>query len=234
MKTSNKILLGLLVVVLSVPLMMAATLGGKMKDGKYTVEKFKYFRDVQVTKGSIAPFKAVKVISPKAQYLRCQLHASNEMNFNYSKEAGMDSVLVYNSNDTLFIQYTSLSNENENKNYRNWNNPIVVNLNIPAINTLIVDGAVVIIDSFPTSPAINVSIKNKGEIKDGSKKNIGTEEHEDAGISKVRQVKKEKDLHVVEIKKAEPVKKIEVIQDVKKEIQLDVKELLLYEKINRI
>jgi hypothetical protein len=228
MKTSNKILLGLLVVVFAVPLLLAASLKSKIKNGIYTVEKRENYRNLKVTNGSFDSFKAVKVISPKPEYLKCFLKASSEMNFNYTKENGTDSVIVSTINDTLVIRYISLGNQDEKKSSRDWDNSIAVKVNLPAFNNLIVDGAVVIIDSFPASTNnMSVVIKNRGELKDASSKKV----NKDEDISKaIVPVKAEKRSYYNAIDK-----KVEVARNIQvKAMQLDVKELLVYGLISRI
>jgi hypothetical protein len=228
MKTSNKILLGLLVVVFAVPLLLAASLKSKIKNGIYTVEKRENYRNLKVTNGSFASFKVVKVISPNPKFLRCFLKASNEMNFNYTKENGRDSVLVSTINDTLVIRYISLDTKEEKDSERDWNNSIAVKVNLPAFNNLVVDGAVVIIDSFPASSNnMSLVIKNRGELKDASSKEV----NKDEDISKTTvPVKTEKRSYYNAIDK-----KVEVARNIQvKAMQLDVKELLVYGLISRI
>jgi len=227
MKTSNKILTGLLVVVFAVPLLLAASLSSKIKKGEFTVEKWENYRDEKVTSGSFGAYKVVKVIAPNPRFLKCVLHASNDQSFNYSKESGRDSVIVSTKNDTLYVRYITLKID------KNAGYSINVRVNLPHVNNLVVDGAEVIIDSFPASSNnMSVILKNKGEIKEGSSKKV----YED--VSKMTLVKKDKNLMVAEINKPEVSnynaisKKAETVKSLK--VRLDIKELLLYKLPYRI
>ena len=230
MKRSNKILTGLLVVVFAVPLLLAATLKGKIKDNVYTVEKSKYYHEENLVSGSFTAYKVVKVIAPRPQLLRCILTASDKMNFTYNKETAKESVMVFTKNDTLFVQYNNTTTQAEKNSDRNWNNELTVKVNLPTLNSLVVDGAVVIVDSFhAASGNMSVVIKNRGELKDGSKRNA------DEDVSKATPVNKAENINVAKTTKVENAsfnvsdKKFEAVKNAKvKTPKYDVRELLLY------
>lgn len=168
MKTSNKILLSLLIIVIVTPLLLATSLKSKMKKGEYTIEKLSNSVDSsKIQKGTFASYKVVKVIAPNG-VLTCRLKQSNELRYNYYQENKGDSILVYNNSDTLFIQYaTKLSKEQLNNGEYDH---VSMDVYIPSVDSLVIDGARVVVE-FQTPPQNNMSIMilNNGELKDGSK-----------------------------------------------------------------
>lgn len=167
MRTSNKILLGLIVIVFSVPFLLALSLKSKMNNGEYTIVKDEDLRGgISMHTGTFTAFKVVKVVAPGIEFLTCHLKFSEHMNYKYNLRHIGDSIMVFTSNDTLFIQYIAAkvpTNENNIIEY----NGTSIHVSLPVFNNLIVDGAAVIIDSFPASlDNISVKLKNHGEIKD--------------------------------------------------------------------
>jgi len=236
MKTSNKILLCLLIVVFTVPLLLAFNIKDKMKKGIYTIEKFDNYRNGKVTVGTFAAFKVVKIVSPNPEYLTCVLRQSSEMKFNYYKDFGNDSVVVSNNNDTLVIQYIALDKTPARDDERNWN-AIHVSVAIPAFNSLVVDGAVVVIDSFPVAGNMSVVLKNRGELKEGSKNG----QQEERETSRIDKQKTDADATTELSNKVASIGKVENANNSKrinllnvKALNFDVKELLLFQIISRI
>lgn len=173
MKTSNKILIGLVIAIFAVPLLLAATLKSKMNKGVYTVEKNDAPGDRRdVRKGTFTTFKFVKVIAPRPEMLVCNLHQSNKMDFTYSNDGTSDSLAVYTQNDTLYIQYLAQP-ENEDQQERRGFGKIVANIYLPLFNRLIVDGALVVMEaSLANSDSLSVSLKNNAVIKEGNAKTV--------------------------------------------------------------
>jgi hypothetical protein len=166
MKTSNKILLGLLVVIFTIPFLLAATLKSKINKGEYVVKKYENVPDGNMHTGSFTAFKVIKVVGPNPELLRCHLKLSDKMDYNYYSYKSDDSLQVFTSSDTLYVKYVGHDGKGQND--------FEVNINLPSFTNLVVDGAVVIIDSLPSTLGnLNVILQNNGVIKDGSK---GTEE----------------------------------------------------------
>ncbi len=165
MKTSNKILLGLLLVVFAVPFILATNIKSKIKKGEYMVKNYENENKDYKRTGSFSAFTVVKVIAPAPDLLRCHLQVSGKMDYTYMNYSGKDSVHVYTSNDTLYIKYVAdVSTNNDQNGFR-------INVNLPAFNNLVIDGAAVVLDSLPeTTGNLSVILKNNGELKDGSKK----------------------------------------------------------------
>lgn len=165
MKTSNKLLLGLILVVFAVPLVLATNIKSKIKKGEYTVKNYETENKIYKRSGSFSAFTVVKVIAPAPDLLRCHLQISGKMDYTYTNYSGKDSVHVYTSDDTLYIKYVAdVSTNNDQNGFR-------INVNLPAFNNLVIDGALVVLDSLPASAGnLSVILQNNGELKDGSKK----------------------------------------------------------------
>src|SRR5688572_29102121 len=107
MRTSNKILVGFLVVIFLVPLFMLMSFNSKIKKGQFTVVKNKRYESVDFRGGSFKPYKVIKIVAPGSKALKVNLQNSGSMSYNYNITSG-DSVKVYNVADTLVVQYISL------------------------------------------------------------------------------------------------------------------------------
>jgi hypothetical protein len=167
MKTSNTILLGLIIVIFAVPLLLAAALKSKVKKGEYTVEKNKNSREQgDFRSGTFAAYKVVKVVSPDPELLTCKLTLSNKMEYSYYGRSPEDSVEVYAAADTLFIKYLATATNEKARGY----NEKLVRVHLPALTNLVVDGASVIIDSLPASNNFSVMLKNNGEVQNHTEK----------------------------------------------------------------
>jgi hypothetical protein len=172
MKTSNKILLGLLIVIFTVPLLLASSLKSKIKKGEYVVKQNENVQPGSVRTGSFTAYKVVKVVSSNPQLFTCHLTLSDKMDYSYYHVTKEDSVQVYTVSDTLFIKYHTTAATNE----RGYNKKMV-SIHLPVLTNLVVDGAEVIIDSLPaSSDSLSVKLKNNGVIQDGSKNNRETTE----------------------------------------------------------
>ena len=166
MKTSNKLLVALLATIFTVPLLLAYSLKSKMKRGEHTAVKSNA-KNGNTRSGSFTAFKVVKVIGPEAGALTCHLKLSANMDYKYRQQTERDSITVYTSNDTLFIRHmaAAMTSPNEEMDYDHTS----ITVHLPAFNNLVVDGAVVILDSLPASMTnLSVTLKNKGEVRDGS------------------------------------------------------------------
>src|SRR5438552_2463967 len=115
MKTSNKILLGLLVIVFAVPFLIASSLIGNMKSGEYTVEHYNNNNNNNTTvnnyrSGSFNRAKVIKIVAPEPGLMQCHLRLADTMTYHYNS-IGSDSILVFTANDTLYIKYPGQKKE---------------------------------------------------------------------------------------------------------------------------
>ena|SRR5215218_5255738 len=230
MRTSNKILIGLLVVVFSVPFLLATTLKGKMNKGEYTIVKNDNRSGGNTRSGAFTAFKVVKVVAPAPGILTCHLKLSTDMNYKYYQPSKEDSVTVFTANDTLFIKYLHVNtNAEERRDYSRTS----IRVNLPVLNSLVVDGAVVIIDSLPGSLGnLSVTLKNRGVIQDGSENREGEIIRESPGANS----KKVKAVELPAIAKVESTSQIR-----KKEIEtsallpgMNFMDLLMFSLLCRI
>ncbi|MBA2499392.1 MAG: hypothetical protein H0V30_06665 [Chitinophagaceae bacterium] len=176
MKTSNKILIGLLITIFAVPFLIAASLKSKINNDIFTVEKNYVPGDLGMAhKGTFTEFKFVKVIAPRPEMLTCHLKQSEKMDYQYFNDGSSDSLAVYTTNDTLYIQYISQHDKSDQHEGMGFGK-IVVEVNLPVFDHLTVDGAEVIIASNSEVPGIlSVLLKNYGSIKhaDSDKNKLG-------------------------------------------------------------
>ena len=169
MRTSNKILLGLLILVFTVPFMLALTLSKKIKKGEYTVVQNENIENGELVKGNFASGKVVKVIAPGPEFLEVKLTATPETKYSYYRRNDADSFAITNINDTIVMQYIGKTKDAKNDE-RGWGDRMIIRVNLPVVNTVVVDGAIVILDSFPsTDNNMSVIIRNRGELKDGGR-----------------------------------------------------------------
>ena len=228
MKTSNKILIGLIVIVFTVPFLLAASLKSKMEKGEYTVEKYNNnMNGGKMMKGSFTAYKVVKVIAPNAGSLTCNLHHSEIMEYQYYAVPGEDNLNISTSNDTLYIRYVAKPGRALEENGH-----LQINVSLPACNSLVVDGAVVIIDPLITSPgSFSVHLQNGGTIKDLNKKE-DKDETADAGI---KEVETPEALKVVEARSLSTEAQLEKLQNTRVETpKAETEDLLIYSLLYKI
>lgn len=224
-----------MVIVFTVPFLLASSLKSKMKKGEYTVQKNENIRSGDMRSGSFTAFKVVKVLAPGPDFFTCHLKLSDDMNYRYFNDGSKDSVKVFTSNDTLYINYGDGHRKTDQNERRNFNN-IELNVNLPAFNNLVVDGAVVIIDSLPASLGnLSVTLKNNGVIKDGSENRAG----ESAKVSPVESIEKEGlralETHEAEVSGATDIRKSDKVQNARLELlNPDMRDLLIYGLLFRI
>src|SRR5690606_6702506 len=172
MKTSNKIFLGLVLIVFAVPLLLAATLKSKIKNGEYTVEKNTDENEGNERKGTFTSYKVIKIVSPHPELLTCTFQQSEVMNFKYNNYGSNDSLTVFNQGDTLYIQFLAKpADENNEQGENSGYGKTVASINLPGIERLMVDGAMVILDpAFANSDSLSVTLKNNASVKAGKEK----------------------------------------------------------------
>lgn len=163
MKTSNKILLGLCIVVFAVPLLMSLTLRNKVRNNDFTVIKQDGpTREDRVRKGSISTFKVLRVTAPSSEFLSCHIKESNTAGFAYFPYSDNDSVAVENRGDTLDIRYLMIDRDGKKRQQWSGNN-LRLDLKIPSANNVFIDGAEVVFDSMPSAVGeMTIRLLNRG------------------------------------------------------------------------
>jgi len=138
MKTSNKILLGFLILIFLIPVFGVMSFNNRIKNGRYTVER----QDNQGSNfrsGNFKPYKVVKFIAPAGRVLKANLQHSDSLFYSYHQVGGGDSIRVYNTGDTLFVHFIN-PDENEVAH-------LSMNLKLPFFDNLVIDNAEVTLDS---------------------------------------------------------------------------------------
>ena len=167
MKTSNKILLALLLLIFVLPAWVTYMLQQQIKSNRFTLKSVDYTSAIYDTcHGSLAPFHSIRITAPSHyQSLTCHLIPSDSARYWFTQERShRDSIAIFNRHDTLCIQYLNRSSA---PGYDQFD----VYLYVPFFNDLIVDGALVSIDSFPSlNHRLSVTLEHGGQIMDESEK----------------------------------------------------------------
>lgn len=161
MKTSNQILIGLVVLIFTIPIVSAFAIKAKVTKGQFSEQKFSDKAAAAVRFGTFAAYKAIVVKAPAGSHLACTLIKAEKPEYTYRTNQQQDSVGVTTINDTLYISYLGKKLENEQQP------SISIDVYLPTVETLIVDGASVTLKQLQAEKApIAVYIKNGGEIRD--------------------------------------------------------------------
>jgi hypothetical protein len=154
MKTSSKILTGFFIIVFLVPIAMFMAFKSKIKNGKYTLVRNDSFQSINSRKGDLASFKVIKLVGAKGNNLKVNLSVANTARYKYSIEDS-DSLKIYYSADTVFIQSVSGAKENQDDYFQN---DVWVDLSLPSLENIVVDDADVFINANDSSVINKVNI----------------------------------------------------------------------------
>lgn len=232
MKTSNLILLGFLITIFAIPLLLIASLNNKINNKQFTVVKNDYEATAPIIrKGSIENFSVIKFEGPDPDYLECRLVQSDTAGYAYEKFNDQDSIAVFMSNDTLVIHYVSPSGKSEHEDYlakKNGQekirvgNRLKITLNLNSLQSAIIDGASVYIDSLDTKAGIKLILKNRGTISDAK------EEKQRDNVS-VDTKRNNNPAELNAVAKLDPEKQIiEVAANLRSAINTEMKDLLVF------
>ena len=191
MRTSNKILTALLLLVFLAPLLIALDLKNKLGSKEYSLDNRKENGSDygSLRQGTLQPYKVVKITGPFFQKVEgtpgelpaiftCHLRPSATAAYSYGNFGGLrDSLRIYNSGDTLFIKYVNGKDEDTpgavDANSAHYSNTtyyfnLEATVSLPNWDHLEIEGATVLIDSLPLSaPSMSVSLRNFGHLKLG-------------------------------------------------------------------
>ncbi|MGZ5218824.1 MAG: hypothetical protein ACXWC7_02065 [Chitinophagaceae bacterium] len=156
MKTSNKILAGFFIVVFLVPVFMLMSFNNKIKKGQFTVVKQEIYEGADFRSGNFKSYKVVKIMAPSGRIIKCNLQYSDSLYYSYNKMETQDSVMVYNEGDTVFVKYF-----NPNATMPD-NSTIHLNLELPAIQNLVVENAEITLDSIGAGANKDLAIEVYG------------------------------------------------------------------------
>jgi hypothetical protein len=170
MMTSNKILIGFFTLVFLLPLFMFMTFKKQIKKGRFTEQSHNEFYGNKSHGKGLAPYKAVKIISPINNVLSCVIRYTGKPGYSYSNFGQQDSVQVQAIGDTLLVKYLPAQLVKHGAAQSNSATEIFVTLTLPAVEYLLIDNAEVSIASTDTmaGKTLVADITNKGRL------NIGT------------------------------------------------------------
>lgn len=154
MKTSSKILTGFFIIVFLVPVAMFMAFKRKIDKGQYTLVRNDSFQSMNSRKGDIASFKVIKLVGAKGNNLKVNLSVANKARYKYSVDGG-DSVKIYHSADTVFIQSVSEAKESQDDHFQN---DVWVDLSLPSLEGIVIDNAEAFINANDSSAINRVDI----------------------------------------------------------------------------
>ena len=165
MKTSSKILTGFFIIVFLVPLAMFMSFKSKIKKGQYTLLRNDSFESINSRKGDLASFKVIKLVGVNDNNLKVNLSVANTARYKYSVEDS-DSVKIYYSADTVFIQSVSRAKKIQDDYFHN---DLYIDLSLPSLENIIVENADAFINSSDSSviQTVGVELKEKGLLRIG-------------------------------------------------------------------
>lgn len=146
MKTSNKILLVFFILIFAAPFLLFMGFRSKIKKGEFTVTRTDA-NNQYIYSGAIKPYKVVKVVGPNIpEVFSCYIIPAGIASYSYTNIGNDDSINLQQKGDTLLVTYehVKLSPDNNSESYSN----LSVNLYLPQINNVIIQGAGVFIDSM--------------------------------------------------------------------------------------
>ncbi|HEY8399145.1 MAG TPA: hypothetical protein VIK80_14475 [Flavihumibacter sp.] len=157
MKTSNKILAGMVIALLLIPTCIMIALAIKIKNDDFEIRITEWERSARANK-KINNTEVMKLTAPVGSALVCTIHYSDSVY--YRKYSRGDSLSVETQGDTLsFTVIKRGGKENEGANEHD-DNPLHVDVFMPFRGLLMLDGAEVKIDSLAPDTELQVEMVN--------------------------------------------------------------------------
>lgn len=150
MKTSNKILAGFLIFIFIVPVFILMSFNNKIKKGRFTIVKREIYEGADFRSGTIRPYQVVKIVGPSRfpGTFFCNLIPAKVASYSYQNYNDQDSIRIENINDTLLLTYVNTRYQPDNNTNSDEFTHISVDLHLPVITNVIVEGADLNIDSM--------------------------------------------------------------------------------------
>lgn len=153
MKTSNKLFGLALLLVLTLPLLVVLFLKKSVREGDYTIINSTSHR---ISRGTYKPYKTLKITAPNPHNLQCYFFPADSSAMTYSTAkpvygGGGDNVRIYNSGDTLYVQYVEVESGVQNPGNQAKSrriDPILVNLHVSSFEDIVIDGGQATLDSL--------------------------------------------------------------------------------------
>ncbi|WP_290796107.1 hypothetical protein [Flavihumibacter sp. UBA7668] len=161
MKTSNKILLGMVVFLVLIPASILVALSIKVKNGDYTI-KMSEWEQLARTAKPITNTGFMKIATPATTKLECTIRYSDSI---YYRKHGSnhDSLQVEKSGDTLYFTVISRDPKSEGTD----KHEMFLDIFMPFKGLLMLDGAGVTLDSVAADAAITVDMTNNSTLNLG-------------------------------------------------------------------
>jgi hypothetical protein len=166
MKTSNKVLTGFFIIIFLIPVFILLSFNSKIRKGEFTVVKNE--NGSKGRGGSIAAHKVIKITGPgKENVFSCTIIPADSASYTYPDYYGQDDIKVEQKGDTLWVKYTGAAGaDSTGRVYQHSS----INLHLPVMENIIIDGADVLIDSIngEANPQLFFQLNNRASIEFGS------------------------------------------------------------------
>ena len=158
MKTSNKILLGFLIVVFAIPIFLVMGFRSKIRDRRFTAVQSDFDMVYGSRKGKLPKYKVVKIMGPESyitlgvdgpgvsNVFTCNIISSHEAKYMYNNH-DLDSVRFEQKGDTLLIKYIGPIERGTVDPGSTTYSHILAAIYLPDLSNIIVDNAIVSMDS---------------------------------------------------------------------------------------
>lgn len=163
MKTSNKILLGLVSVLVLLPVLMLVGFKNKIANKDFTVETFWWMSNSKKDY-ALQPARFIKLQTPDSIDLKCQLFYGASDHYKLNGYDDNDSLAVVQIADTLVFRLIPGPFDANN----NERSELSFNLYMPAYHRILADGAQLSIDSLNLSDTLHIALVNKGKLMLGN------------------------------------------------------------------
>ncbi len=162
MKTSNKLLVILLINLVLIPTTIMLALSAKVKSGNYVLGMTEMEKEARAAK-PISATGLLKLKAPMGSKLECTIHYSDSVYYRKYGSAN-ERLSVENSGDTLVFSLPA-SAENSQDEERN---EIYLDLFMPFNGLLMLDGATAKLDSVAADAEIEVTMQNNSILSLGN------------------------------------------------------------------
>lgn len=163
MKTSNKILLGFLAVLVLMPLLMLMGFRNMISNKNFSTEKYEWVGASNRAK-EIKAATTIVLLSPAGSNFRCYFHYADKPGYETSDYHFSDSLDIRQQGDTLYFSFiTPKTATDENGDQPSMN----LTVGMPAFRSIVADRSVIILDSLPLDQSIQLNLKNDASLELG-------------------------------------------------------------------
>ena len=163
MKTSNKLLVILLINLVLIPTTIMLALSAKVNSGKYVLGMTEMEKEARAAK-PISNTGLLKLTAPIGTKLECTIHYSDSVYYRKYGSAN-ERLSVENSGDTLVFSLPSSTDASKDED----RNEIYLDLFMPFNGLLMLDGATAKLDSVAADAEIEVAMQNNSILTLGNR-----------------------------------------------------------------